>query len=134
VLKPTQVLGILVTAIEPAYILGWLVFAIWFLPHSMRPLTSWLDSKPGRSSEPARIEFGRTLIDGGFIKNMLDDPMDHAIVEAINNFGHVVGLKTVAEFVESDAIKQRLIEVGVDYAHGYAIERPAARGSARRFS
>jgi diguanylate cyclase (GGDEF)-like protein len=64
-------------------------------------------------------------IDGGFIKDMLDDPMDHAIVEAINNIGHVVGLKTIAEFVESDAIKQRLLEIGVDYAQGYAIERPA---------
>jgi diguanylate cyclase (GGDEF)-like protein len=63
-------------------------------------------------------------IDGGFIKDMLDDPMDHAIVEAINNIGHVVGLKTIAEFVESDAIKQRLIDIGVDYAQGYAIQRP----------
>ena len=63
-------------------------------------------------------------IDGGFIKDMLDDPMDHAIVEAINNIGHVVGLKTVAEFVESDAIRQRLIEIGVDYAQGYSIHRP----------
>jgi len=65
-------------------------------------------------------------IDGGFIKDMLDDPMDHAIVEAINNIGHVVGLKTVAEFVESDAIRQRLIEIGVDYAQGYSIHRPAS--------
>jgi diguanylate cyclase (GGDEF)-like protein len=63
-------------------------------------------------------------IDGGFIRDMLNDPMDHAIVEAINNIGHVVGLKTIAEFVESDAIKQRLLEIGVDYAQGYAIQRP----------
>jgi diguanylate cyclase (GGDEF)-like protein len=65
-------------------------------------------------------------IDGGFIKDMLDDPMDHAIVEAINNIGHVVGLKTIAELVESEAIKQRLIEIGVDYAQGYFIHRPAS--------
>jgi len=63
-------------------------------------------------------------IDGGFIKDMLDDPMDHAIVEAINHIGHVVGLKTIAEFVESNAIKRRLVEIGVDYAQGYAIQRP----------
>jgi len=63
-------------------------------------------------------------IDGGFIRDMLVDPMDHAIVEAINNIGHVAGLKTIAEFVESDAIKQRLFEIGVDYAQGYAIQRP----------
>jgi diguanylate cyclase (GGDEF)-like protein len=65
-------------------------------------------------------------IDGGFIKDMLDDPMDHAIVEAINNIGHVVGLKTIAEFVESDATKQRLTEIGVDYAQGNAIQRPVS--------
>jgi diguanylate cyclase (GGDEF)-like protein len=63
-------------------------------------------------------------IDGSFIKDMLDDPMDHAIVEAINNIGHVVGLQTIAEFVESDATKQRLIKIGVDYAQGNAIQRP----------
>jgi EAL domain-containing protein (putative c-di-GMP-specific phosphodiesterase class I) len=63
-------------------------------------------------------------IDGGFIKDMLDDPMDHAIVEAINRIGHVAGLKTVAEFVESDAVIQRLTEIGVDYAQGYGIQRP----------
>lgn len=64
-------------------------------------------------------------IDGGFIKDMLDDPMDHAIVEAVNQIGHVAGLGTIAEFVESEAIKQRLAEIGVDYAQGYAIQRPS---------
>lgn len=65
-------------------------------------------------------------IDGGFILDMLDDPMDGAIVDAINRIGHVAGLKTVAEFVESEALKQRLAELGVDYAQGYAIHRPEA--------
>ncbi|MCK7579662.1 MAG: EAL domain-containing protein [Chromatiales bacterium] len=63
-------------------------------------------------------------IDGGFIKDMLDDPMDHAMVEAINRIGHVAGLKTVAEFVESDAVIRRLTEIGVDYGQGYGIQRP----------
>jgi len=65
-------------------------------------------------------------IDGSFVRNMLNDAMDHAIVDAINRVGHVAGLKTIAEFVESDAIRQRLAEIGVDYAQGYAIGRPAA--------
>ncbi|MDQ1362608.1 MAG: hypothetical protein QG652_468 [Pseudomonadota bacterium] len=64
-------------------------------------------------------------IDGSFVLNMLDDTMDHAIVDAINRVGHVAGLKTIAEFVESDAIRQRLAEIGVDYAQGYAIGKPA---------
>jgi EAL domain-containing protein (putative c-di-GMP-specific phosphodiesterase class I) len=68
-------------------------------------------------------------IDGSFILGMLDDPMDRAIVDAVNRIGHVAGLKTVAEFVESEALKQRLIELGVDYAQGYAIHRRAPLGA-----
>jgi diguanylate cyclase (GGDEF)-like protein len=63
-------------------------------------------------------------IDGGFVRDMLDDPMDASIVEAINNIGHVAGLTTIAEFVETDAIRARLVEIGVDYAQGYGIHRP----------
>lgn len=63
-------------------------------------------------------------IDGAFIRDMLDDPMDAAIVESINSIGHVAGLKTIAEFVESEAIRARLVEIGVDYAQGYGIHRP----------
>jgi diguanylate cyclase (GGDEF)-like protein len=63
-------------------------------------------------------------IDGGFIKGMLDDPMDTAIVESINRVGHVAGLKTIAESVETAAVRQRLAEIGVDYGQGFAIERP----------
>jgi EAL domain-containing protein (putative c-di-GMP-specific phosphodiesterase class I) len=63
-------------------------------------------------------------IDGSFIVTMLQDPMNHAIVDSINRIGHVAGLKTVAEFVESDEIKRRLIDLGVDYAQGYGIHMP----------
>jgi len=64
-------------------------------------------------------------IDGSFIKDMLDDPMDNAIVEAVNRIGHVAGMKTIAEFVESADIERRLQEIGIDYVQGYAIHRPA---------
>jgi len=63
-------------------------------------------------------------IDGGFVRDMLEDPMDDAIVQAINNIGHVAGLKTIAEFVENAAIQARLAQIGVDYAQGYGIHRP----------
>lgn len=53
VLTPAQILGILTTPLEPAYILGWLAFALWFLPRCMRPLADWLDSMPGSSPEQA---------------------------------------------------------------------------------
>jgi diguanylate cyclase (GGDEF)-like protein len=63
-------------------------------------------------------------IDGGFIRDMLEDPMDQAIVDAINRIGHVAGLKTIAEYVETEPLKRRLAEIGVDYAQGFAIQRP----------
>lgn len=64
-------------------------------------------------------------IDGGFVRDILEDPMDAAIVAAVNNIGHVAGLITVAEFVESIEIMHRLREIGVDYAQGYALAKPA---------
>jgi diguanylate cyclase (GGDEF)-like protein len=63
-------------------------------------------------------------IDGGFVRDINHDPMNQAIVEAINRVGHAVGLKTIAEFVEDEAIRQTLLRVGVDYAQGYGLHRP----------
>ena len=65
-------------------------------------------------------------IDGAFVRDMLHDPMDAAIVQAINNIGHVAGLKTIAEFVEHVDIQSKLTELGVDFAQGYAIHEPQA--------
>jgi diguanylate cyclase (GGDEF)-like protein/PAS domain S-box-containing protein len=64
-------------------------------------------------------------IDGGFVCDLMVDPIDQAMVESINHIGHVMGLRTIAEFAEDDAIVQRLREIGVDYAQGYALARPA---------
>ncbi len=50
VLTPKQMLGILTTPLEPAYILAWLIFSMWFLPRKVRPLLSWLEQQPGSSS------------------------------------------------------------------------------------
>ena len=63
-------------------------------------------------------------IDGIFVRDMVEDPMDAAIVEAINSIGHVAGLRTIAEFVESAAIRERLRAVGVDFAQGFGISAP----------
>ncbi|MCF6282116.1 MAG: EAL domain-containing protein [Candidatus Polarisedimenticolaceae bacterium] len=63
-------------------------------------------------------------IDGGFVKDMLDDPIDRAMVEAINRVGHVMGIKTVAEFVENGDTLEALREAGVDYVQGYHIDKP----------
>ena len=65
-------------------------------------------------------------IDGGFVLNMVDDAMDCAFVDVINQLGHVAGLKTVAEYVEDEAILNKLKVMGVDYAQGYFIHEPEA--------
>lgn len=63
-------------------------------------------------------------IDGSFVRDMLDDPINRAMVEVINHIGHVMGKRTIAEFVETPQIEQALLEIGVDYAQGYIIQRP----------
>ena len=63
-------------------------------------------------------------IDGSFVRDMLDDPINHAMVEVINHIGHVMGKRTIAEFVETPQIEQALLEIGVDFAQGYIVERP----------
>lgn len=63
-------------------------------------------------------------IDGVFVKDMVDDPVDFAMVESINRIGHVIGIKTIAEFVENESILDKLRELGVDYAQGYGLHQP----------
>jgi diguanylate cyclase (GGDEF)-like protein len=63
-------------------------------------------------------------VDGGFVRNLLSDPIDLGIVDACNRIGHAAGLKTVAEFVENDEVKKRLVELGLDCAQGYGISKP----------
>jgi len=63
-------------------------------------------------------------IDGSFIRDLLTDPMSHAIVRAVTSIGHERGAQVTAEWVTSDEIVQGLIEIGVDYGQGYALHKP----------
>ncbi|MHB8550234.1 MAG: EAL domain-containing protein, partial [Acidiferrobacterales bacterium] len=63
-------------------------------------------------------------IDGSFVSDMADDPVDFALVEAINRIGHVLGIHTVAESAENETILAKLQNLGVDYAQGNAIHAP----------
>ncbi|HQR12313.1 MAG TPA: EAL domain-containing protein [Casimicrobiaceae bacterium] len=67
-------------------------------------------------------------IDGSFVRDMLSDPIDNAMVEAINQIGHVMGKRTIAEYVEHEGILERLREIGVDYAQGFGVSMPKAFG------
>ena len=73
-------------------------------------------------------------IDGGFVKDMADDPIDRAMVEAINSIGHVMGKQTIAEFVDSERVIKLLREMGVDFAQGYGVAKPRPFGPRLRVS
>nr|WP_281244303.1 EAL domain-containing protein [Aquisalimonas asiatica] len=63
-------------------------------------------------------------IDGRFVRDLLEETFDQAMVEAIQRIGSVMGIETIAEFVENEAVMARLREIGVNYAQGYGIHRP----------
>ena len=68
-------------------------------------------------------------IDGQFIKGMLTDELDLAMVKSINEIGHLMGKETVGEFVENAEILNKLKEIGVDYAQGYHLHKPCSMQS-----
>ncbi len=63
-------------------------------------------------------------IDGAFVRDIAHAPIDLAMVKSINEVGHIMGKKTIAEFVESEEVRQELYKLGVDYVQGYMIGRP----------
>lgn len=63
-------------------------------------------------------------IDGMFVRDLINNPTDLAMVRSINEIGHVMGKKTIAEFVEDEQTRKQLKMLGVDYAQGYGIAKP----------
>lgn len=63
-------------------------------------------------------------IDGMFVKDMIDDPVSLAMVNSINEIGHVMGMETIAEFVKDVEVLDKLRTIGVNYAQGYGIGKP----------
>ncbi len=70
------------------------------------------------------LEVDTLKVDGVFIRDIMDDPIDQEMVSSINNIGHVMGMKTVAEYVENEQIADKLIEMGFDYLQGNCIGKP----------
>ncbi len=63
-------------------------------------------------------------IDGGFVRRMIESPVDRAVVSAIHETGRIMGLRTIAEFAHDEATVACLRSLGVDYAQGEAIAPP----------
>ena len=71
-------------------------------------------------------------IDGAFVRDMAHEPIDYAMVRSINDIGHLLGKRTVAEFVENAATIDLLRALGVDFAQGYAVGRPVPIATMQR--
>ena len=63
-------------------------------------------------------------IDGSFVRDMVNNPRDEALVAAINEVGHILGITTIAEYAHSAEIVERLRQLGVDCAQGHAFGVP----------
>lgn len=63
-------------------------------------------------------------IDGSFVRNMLGNKVDYAMVESVNNIAHQMGLVTLAEYVESPELIAALQAMGVDMLQGYGVGKP----------
>ncbi len=70
------------------------------------------------------LEVDFLKIDGNFITDIHRNPTNYAIVESIHKVAQVMGIKTIAEFVESGEILQTLEKIGVNYAQGHGISKP----------
>lgn len=63
-------------------------------------------------------------IDGMFVRDLADDKVGHAMVESINNISHIMGVQTIAEFVETSEVLEKLVAMGVDHVQGYQLGHP----------
>ena len=63
-------------------------------------------------------------IDGVFIRDILSDPIDHAMVKSINKLGHLLGKETIAKFVETDELANELQLMGINHVQGHACAKP----------
>jgi diguanylate cyclase (GGDEF)-like protein/PAS domain S-box-containing protein len=114
---------------------------------SLRQATELMTALKRHGSQFALDDFGSGLssfrylktlpvdylkIDGSFVKDMVENANDDALVAAINQMSHTLGLQTIAEYTHSRAIVERLRELGVDYAQGYYFGQPMPWGHQQR--
>ena len=73
-------------------------------------------------------------IDGSFIKDVLTDEIDEAVVRSIYKIGRAMNMDTIAEYVESNEIRAKLSEIGVDFVQGFGIAKPRPLSELERLS
>ena len=72
-----------------------------------------------------KLQFDYIKIDGSFVEDMLNKPVDQKMIKLIAEIGHEAGMKTIAEYVQNVESLALLEELGVDLAQGYFVGRPA---------
>lgn len=70
------------------------------------------------------LRFEYVKIDGAFVRNILNSNIDYALVHNLSNLCQDIGIRTIAEFVESEEICIALRNMGIDYAQGYYLGMP----------
>ncbi|MEM7291954.1 MAG: EAL domain-containing protein, partial [Pseudomonadota bacterium] len=70
------------------------------------------------------LEVDYLKIDGVFVKDILNNPIDMAMVKSISEIGHVMNKMIVAEYVEHESLFEPLRSCGIDFLQGYAIDSP----------
>ena len=63
-------------------------------------------------------------IDGEFVRNLLNNTVNHAIIWSINNIGRILGIQIIAEYVENEHLHEALNDIGIDYAQGFKFGEP----------
>ena len=71
------------------------------------------------------FEVDTLKIDGSFIRDITDNRISESMVAAITQVAKVMGLETVAEYVETSEIRNLIAELGVNYAQGHSVGKPA---------
>ncbi len=70
------------------------------------------------------LQIARVKIDGSFVRDVLANKRSEATIRGIVELAKGFSIDTVAEYVETQAIADKVRELGVDYAQGYAFGRP----------
>ncbi len=63
-------------------------------------------------------------IDGAFVSNIVSDTTDLAMVTSINQVAHIMGIETIAEYVENEEIRDALVSIGIGYGQGQVLDNP----------